>query len=186
MSGRSGIEIVRLVALFAALGALAFCSRPRPGPLVAGALLVAAGEAIRVWAAGHLRKTVRLVTSGPYRYTRNPLYLGRLVIFSGIALMAWLPYGLNLAVLAAGWALFFGYYLPRKERIEPARLAQAHGAAYDAYRSSVPAILPRLKPWAGASQAPWGWDNFVRNREGLTLVGLLLLVALFAARAAPR
>ena len=93
---------------------------------------------MRFWAAGHLHKNVDLVTSGPYRFTRNPLYLGRLLIFSGLAVMARLPWGLNLvAVLPLGWAVFFLYYLPRKERVEPARLAELHGEALEIQRRFV-------------------------------------------------
>src|SRR5580765_2463094 len=71
----------RLAAVYALLAVLLFLARPTPTGVTIGFLIAVAGEAIRFWAAGHLVKTTELVTSGPYRYTRNPLYLGRLLIF---------------------------------------------------------------------------------------------------------
>ena len=71
--------------------------------------VAAAGEAVRFWAAGHLLKTQELVTSGPYRYTRNPLYLGRLLIFTGLCVMAQMPWQANWIVLVLGYAVFFDH-----------------------------------------------------------------------------
>ena len=50
-----------------------------------------------------------------------------LLIFTGISIMATLPFFSNWVLLLAGYAVFFGYYLPRKERVEPARLRETHG-----------------------------------------------------------
>jgi protein-S-isoprenylcysteine O-methyltransferase Ste14 len=184
MSGRYGRApgIARLVALWVLLLALLATSRPSPASLAAGAVLVAAGESLRAWAAGHLHKTVQLVTAGPYAYTRNPLYLGRLLILTGIGLAATLPGRANLAVLAAAWVLFFGYYLPRKERVEPARLGQLHGAAYDRYRAAVPALFPRLGAWPESGRTSWSATRFVRNREHWMVLGLLVAFGILALR----
>ncbi|MDQ7007772.1 MAG: isoprenylcysteine carboxylmethyltransferase family protein [Acidobacteriota bacterium] len=187
MNQRSAAEWTRLALLYSLLAALAAFSRPRPAELFAGTVLVALGEGLRCWAAGHLVKTRQLVTTGPYRYTRNPLYLGRLLIFTGLAIMARLPWLLNGAVLVAGWAVFFGYYLPRKERIEPARLRDRHGGLYERYADAVPALFPRLRPYP-VEAGKWRLSRWQKNREGLTALGLLLLVLLFALRTwgAPR
>ena len=155
---------------------LAF-ARPTPVWLAAGLPLVAAGEALRLWAAGHLRKTVELATAGPYRHTRNPLYLGRLAIFTGLCVMARLPYGLHWLLLAAGWTIFFGYYLPRKERVEPARLREAHGAIYESYRTSVPALFPTVRPRFPTDGRPWSARRCLANREHWMLAVLLAAVA---------
>ena len=168
----------RVVAIYAVLAALVVAARPTPLSVSLGFVVVALGEALRFWAAGHLRKTVELVTSGPYRFTRNPMYLGRLIIFSGICVMAWLPYLLSLAVLALGWVVFFGYYLPRKERVETARLHGLHGAAYELYLAAVPALLPRRRPYADPAERGWSSDRFLRNREHWMAAGLLALTLL--------
>lgn len=183
MNPRSTAEWIRLALLYGMLAALVLFSRPRPTEWLAGALLVVAGEALRGWAAGHLVKTHQLVTGGPYRYTRNPLYLGRLLIFTGLAIIARLPGSLNWLLLLAGWAVFFGYYLPRKERIEPARLRKIHGEPYERYFAAVPALFPRLRPYP-VDPGRWKRSRWKANREGLTALGLSLLLLLFALRAA--
>jgi protein-S-isoprenylcysteine O-methyltransferase Ste14 len=169
---------LRLLVLYALLAALVVAARPTPLSVSLGFCIAAVGEALRFWAAGHLRKTVELVTSGPYRFTRNPMYLGRLIVFSGVCVMTRLPYLGNLAVLALGWVAFFGYYLPRKERVEPARLAALHGEAYARYHSEVPAWFPRTTPYADVATHGWSSDRFLRNREHWMVAALLILTLL--------
>lgn len=183
MSKRTTVEWLRLILLFGSMIFLLAISKPTLRAVVAGGTLVLLGEVIRIWAAGHLFKTQQLITSGPYRFTRNPLYLGRFLILSGLAVMASRPDGLNLIALLVGWILFFAYYMPRKERIEPARLLTIHGAPYAAYFKHVPALFPRLTPW-GTDPSAWDVDRFKRNRELLTAVGLAALVAAFWLKAA--
>jgi protein-S-isoprenylcysteine O-methyltransferase Ste14 len=177
------LGMLRLTALYALLAVMIVKARPTGLGVAVGALFVVAGEAIRFWAAGHLLKTAELVTSGPYRYTRNPLYLGRLLIFTGLCVMAELPYHLNWAVLAVGYLVFFGYYLPRKERVEPARLAQVHGAAYEQYRRAVPALFPTLRPFPDAGASGWSSDRMLRNREHWMVLGLTAIVLFLLWRA---
>ena len=177
------VGALRKLGLFAAVAFLLFLARPTPGLFLAGLTLVVAGEAVRFWAAGHLLKTAELVTSGPYRYTRNPLYLGRLLILSGLCVMAHLPYGGSWIALAVGWAAFFGYYLPRKERVEPARLHELHGEPFERYHRAVPALFPSLHPYAEASTQPWSKERMLRNREQWMVIGLMVVSAYFAWRA---
>lgn len=158
-------------------------ARPSWAWIAAGVPLVVAGEAVRLWAAGHLQKTVELVTSGPYRYTRNPLYLGRLAIWSGLCVMARLPGGVNGLLLLVGWAIFFGYYLPRKERVEPARLRAAHGERYDRYHRAVPALFPALVPYPSPERRAWSGARCLANREPWMVIALALVVAGLAWRA---
>ena len=174
---------LRLAALFVTVAALLWISHPTPLSVYVGFGLVALGESIRFWAAGHLFKTLELITSGPYRFTRNPLYLGRLLIFTGVAVMAWLPYGVNLVVLVLGWAGFFGYYLPRKERVEPDRLRRTHGEPYDRYFKAVPALFPTPIPYPAPSAGGWSSDRMLRNREQWMVLGLLLISAFMLWRA---
>ncbi|HKQ62753.1 MAG TPA: isoprenylcysteine carboxylmethyltransferase family protein [Candidatus Polarisedimenticolaceae bacterium] len=166
---------LRLAALYVFVGFLLWLSAPTPRSVYAGLPFLVVGEAIRFWAAGHLRKTVELITSGPYRYTRNPLYLGRLLIFVGLCLICSLPLAANWVVMLAGLAVFFGYYLPRKERVEPARLRQQHGAAYERYAQAVPALLPTLRPYAEGASTGWSSERMLRNREHWMVIGLTLI-----------
>ena len=177
------LGIVRLVATFAFLVALLVFSRPRPVEVAIGFVIAAIGEAIRFWAAGHLLKTKELITSGPYRYTRNPLYLGRLLILTGVCVMCRLPYYANWVMLGFGLAVFFFYYMPRKERVEPARLREQHGEAYDRYFRAVPALFPTFKPYAHASNLGWSSDRMLRNREVWMLVGLIVITFILLNKA---
>ena len=165
---------LRLVAVYLLVAGMVVVARPTPESVNLGLIFVALGEGIRIWAAGHLRKTVELVTSGPYRYTRNPLYLGRLLIFTGLCIMASMPpYMANLVLLALGYIVFFAYYLPRKERVEPARLREVHGPAYEHYYESVPALVPTTSPFPETSATGWSSERLLRNREHWMVAGLL-------------
>ena len=172
------LATLRLTALFAFIAALVLLAKPRPVEVAIGFVIAALGEAVRFWAAGHLLKTKELITSGPYRYTRNPLYLGRLLILTGLCVMSRLPYYANWILLAAGYAVFFLYYMPRKERVEPARLRAVHGDAYDRYFKAVPALLPTFRPYASASNLGWSSDRMIRNREAWMVAGIIA-IALF-------
>lgn len=173
---------IRLLALYAGILGLCVISEPTVRTVAVGAAIVALGEAVRLWAAGHLHKSRILITSGPYRYTRHPMYLGRFFVFSGLAVMAWLPFGLTPLALAAGYLLFFAYYMPRKERVEGARLESLHGAAFRSYRQAVPALFPSLRPY-GEDCSSWRGSRFRKNREALTAVGLLATIGWLAYRA---
>jgi protein-S-isoprenylcysteine O-methyltransferase Ste14 len=145
--------------------------------LTTGLALVAGGEAVRLWAAGHLYKTRELVASGPYAWIRHPLYAGTLLIGCGF-LVAGAgtigPIGLPCYLL-----FFFGYYLPYKTRKEDGRLARRH-ADYAAYRALVPSILP----WRGrftpdAERPPRSWSLArLRDNDELGIAVLVLSVAL--------
>jgi len=165
----------RVGLVYAVLLALVIRSRPTPLSVSIGFFIMALGEVLRIWAAGHLVKTAELVTSGPYRYTRNPLYLGRLLIFSGLAIAAVLPYHLQWAVLGLGWLVFFGYYLRRKEQVEPARLREVHGEAYERYHEAVPALFPKLMPYSASTARGWSSHRATLNREHWMAIGLLVL-----------
>jgi len=174
---------LRVLSVYAVLGALLALSQPTPVSVSIGFVFAALGETLRLWAAGHLHKNVSLITSGPYRYTRNPLYLGRLLIFTGIAIMATLPAYGNWIVLVCGYVIFFVYYLPRKERVEPARLQGTHGERFSTYYAAVPALVPRLSPWPGGSNDGWHSSRLRRNREHWMVLGLAAVTVFLMWRA---
>ena len=165
---------LRLAGVYLFIIFLIAISRPTPALLAAGAALAAIGEAVRMWAAGHLHKSVRLATSGPYARTQNPLYLGRLLILTGLGIAARNPWGLNWLALLVGYGIFFFYYIPRKLRVEGSRLERIHGAAYADYRRSVPILFPSLAAYPGRGSDRWSFGQMVRNQEPLVLLGLLV------------
>jgi protein-S-isoprenylcysteine O-methyltransferase Ste14 len=175
---RKNLALRVLVPTSAAALVLAF-ARPTPRSLAVGALLAGAGEALRLWATGHLVKSRRLTVSGPYRRLRHPLYAGSLLIGTGFLVAA--GPGVAGVGLPLGLLFFFAYYLPYKDHREGTRLARRHGDAFRAWHGAVPALRPRLRPWCGAGAAPdarWRFARVVSNDE---LGTALLAAGLFAA-----
>jgi len=180
---------LRVLAALGTVGALLLLSHPTRLAVAVGTPIVLFGELWRLWAAGHLLKSRELAVSGPYRHVQNPLYFGRLCLLVGFGLMATMPveWGgralpLNALVLAAMLAVFFGYYLPRKQRVEGARLARLHGEAWARWAAAVPAILPSPRAW-GANVRGWSRQRFRENSEGWMLGFVLAVTAAFWARA---
>ena len=177
---RRGHRRWRTVGLAIASIGMLVTAHPTPWSVAIGLPCVAAGVALRIWAAGHLFKTHELIVSGPYAYTRNPLYVGTFLIGAGFAVMA----GPSVAAFAVpiGLLLFFGFYFPRKERKESSVLESHYGERYRAYHAAVPALLPRLRPWSpeGETQSlRWSFERVRRNSElGSALTVVLALVAL--------
>jgi hypothetical protein len=88
-------------------------ARPTPASLVLGLPLAVLGEAVRIWASGHIEKTRRLATGGPYAHSRNPLYMGSLLMALGVAVACASPW-----VVLAVAAYFLAFYpsVMREER----------------------------------------------------------------------
>ncbi len=162
---------LRVLAVFAFVVALVSFSRPTWLSLAIGLPVVAIGLWWRVWSAGHLIKTKELAVSGPYRYVQNPLYFGRLGMLTGLCVAATLPvtWGgrlvlVNLVALLVMWIVFFGYYIPRKKRVEGSRLAKYHGESYTTWAANVPVVIPRLTPY-GVNERRWDRERFHELRE---------------------
>jgi protein-S-isoprenylcysteine O-methyltransferase Ste14 len=176
----------RLWPVYTLVLLLFWLARPAPEAFAAGLVLVAVGESLRIWGAGHLVKNDVLTLTGPYAYVRNPLYAGTLLIGLGFALAAG---GLaGWIVLPVGITLFFLYYFPYKERIESARLERFYGEPYTRYRAAVPALFPALVAWcpeeaaSDAAGASWSAARFAENDESGTLLAVVLGVVALALR----
>ena len=186
---------IRLLSLWAVGAGLLVigCTVGRPDPRGWGVGLIIAGlgVAVRSWAAGYLIKSKALITGGPYAYVRNPLYLGRVLIGSGMCIAVRLPetwpvpaYPIpNLAVLGAFYVFFFGYYMPRKERVEPARLEEFHGESYRRYRDAVPSLIPNFFRRYDQRNGSWGWAQYHRLKEYNWVAGWAIVFALLGLRA---
>jgi protein-S-isoprenylcysteine O-methyltransferase Ste14 len=147
------------------VAAFAWFSHPDLMSLAVGLPLSGCGLALRAWAAGHLAKDQRLATSGPYSFTRNPLYLGTLITALGLAAAA---RSVGLALLFT--ALFALVYLPAIE-LEEQHLTAILGG-YAEFAARVPLLIPR---WPGK----FGPDRFSgalyrKNREYQALLGWLV------------
>jgi len=142
--------------------------------LALGAILIVPGLLVRAFASGHVRKNEALATSGPYAYTRNPLYLGSLLMGIGFAVAArswWV--GIALVIM------FFAIYVP-VIRDEEAFLRQKF-PEFEEYARRVPRMLPRMfpriTPRPGAQEATTGFsfDLYLKHREYNALIGSVLL-----------
>lgn len=148
-------------------------ARPTRSFLLLGALAIIPGLLVRALASGHVRKNEALATSGPYAYTRNPLYLGSLFIGIGFAVAAqslWI--GLALVVM------FFAIYVP--VILDEEKFLREKFPEYADYASRVPRLFPGLGPHShSAKNSPLGFslDLYLKHREYNALLGALAMIA---------
>ena len=131
-----------------------------------GVVVAIAGEAIRVWAAGHLEKGREVTSSGPYRWTGHPLYVGSSVLALGVVIAA---RSVPVALLAA---LYMGTTITAAIRTEEAFLRRTFGDAYDRYQQSGGLLTTRR----------FSLDRAMRNREYRAVIGLVIGFALLALK----
>ena len=169
MRGGTWIQRWRVPLGFLCAAAFLFFARPTPRALLIGACVSLSGLALRGWAAGHIRKNAELATSGPYAFTRNPLYLGSFLLGLGFTIASG---RLILGLLFA--ALFLGIYLPVM-RVETSTMAELFGKDFEAYRRSVPLFFPRLTPFRQNQAAVNRFDGslYLRYREYRAALGLV-------------
>lgn len=159
------------VPLGFACGALAlWLARPTPASIGAGMLIALAGEAIRLWAAGHIQKGREVTRSGPYRFVRHPLYLGSAIMGAGFIWAA----GSLAATIITG--VYLGATLYAAMRTEEAALTARFGGEYAAYREGRAAPVDR----------PFSLARAIANREYRAAIGLLVAGGLLYARSLMR
>ncbi len=168
--GGTWIQRWRVPLGFLCAGVFLFFARPTPTALAVGAGVSILGLAIRAWASGHIRKNAELATSGPYAFTRNPLYFGSFLLGLGFTIASgrWV-----LAVLFA--ALFIGIYFPVM-RVEASTMGQLFGSDFEVYRRSVPLFFPRLTPYRSGDSGAVKFDSalYLRYREYRAALGLIV------------
>jgi len=145
-------------------------ARPTGESLLLGLIGIVPGLAIRALASGYVRKNEALATSGPYAYTRNPLYLGSLLM------------GIGFAVAARSWwigaalaAMFFAVYVP-VIRDEEAFLRQRF-PEFEQYARRVPRIVPRITPQPAGSSERFSRELYFKHKEWNALVGAAAVMA---------
>ena len=152
--------------------AVLWLAQPTLRSLAIGGAVAAAGELVRVWAAGHLEKGREITRSGPYRLTRHPLYTGSALIGAGVA------------IASARWivaALVAAYLVPTLVsaiRHEEANMRAAFGGgshdgeSYDAY------VASRATPVDRA----FSMERAFRNKEYRAIAGLVVIAAVLALK----
>jgi protein-S-isoprenylcysteine O-methyltransferase Ste14 len=143
-------------------------ARPTWRFLAFGVVLIVPGLLIRAMASGHVRKNEALATSGPYAHTRNPLYLGSLLI------------GVGFAVAARSWwvgallvVMFFAIYVPVIRGEE--KFLKAKFAEFEEYAQRVPRMMPRLTPAQSGDGGGFSMELYLKHREWNALLGSVLL-----------
>ena len=142
-------------------------AEPTPRSIVAGAVIAGLGEALRIWAAGHLHKSREVTASGPYRWIAHPLYVGSSVMGVGLAVAS---ASLAVALLIA---VYLGATIAAAVRTEEAFLrGQFDGATSVTKRASAPTPARRFS-----------LAHAIANREHRTLAGIAAAVLLLALKA---
>lgn len=148
-------------------------AQPTWQSIAVGAVLMAAGLALRAAASGHVRKDSVLTTTGPYAYVRHPLYLGSLILAAGFAVAA-----RSLWIALAMALMFFFIYLPVM-RNEEAWL-RANFAGFEEYARRVPRFFPTFR--RGGEEGAFSWELYRRHREHQALLGTAAMLAALAAK----
>ena len=165
---------LRVPSGFLLLAAFLWFAAPSLRSIVWGLPVALFGLWLRGWAAGHLEKNERVVSSGPYSYLRNPLYAGTLIAALGLTLAAqqvWLALLFGL--------VFLGVYWPRME-LEDQHLRDLF-PGYPAYAEQVPLLWPRFP--GIVSDGSFRWAIYMHNEEYKALVAFLIAVGYLVWRA---
>lgn len=132
-----------------------------------GLIIILIGMLIRLWASGYLQKRRKLAMSGPYKFVRNPLYLGSIFIGLGFWVMSdnfllFLPFFLVFAVM-------YGNTVKTEEK----ELLQKFGSDYELYLKDVPRFIPNFKNFNKPNLDKFSLENFMRNKEYMVAIGVV-------------
>ena len=166
------------------ISALLYFAEPTWYTTLIGILFITIGEFFRIWAVGYAGGSTRattlgaardLVTTGPYSYVRNPLYLGNFLLSFGVCIIAnvlWL-----IPVLIIG---YFIQYLPIIT-VEEAYLLESCASVYEKYQEQVPRFLPYFRPYPTPSTHDFSWPRAIKS-EKRTLTAIICVIGLIFAR----
>lgn len=158
--------------------------QPTATSMIVGFVIALLGEALRFWGVGHASYETRvtgsvgaprLVVSGPFAYLRNPLYLGNMLLYTGLGVMS------NLPLLIAATALWFGFQYHMIVSREEEFLEKEFPEEYARYRAAVPRFIPRITPWPEDSEGRIQWDVAVKS-ERRTFQAFTIAILLMGAR----
>ncbi len=157
-------------------------AHPSAAGMVAGFCVVIAGELIRLWGVAFAGSETRttgpvggtyLITRGPFAYVRNPLYVGNILMYSGVGIMAGVLWLVVLAII------YFTWQYSMIVSLEEEYLFRTFGERFTDYYKSVPRFFPvfRKYPETGASQPECDWKSGLRSeRRTLQAIGLLAVI----------
>jgi protein-S-isoprenylcysteine O-methyltransferase Ste14 len=149
-------------------------ARPTRTSLIAGTLVLLPGLVLRGLASGHVQKDKQLTISGPYAYTRNPLYLGSLMLAGGFATAA-----RSWWIVAVMLLMFAAIYVPVIAGEE--RYLRQTFPEYDDYARHVPRMLPRLTAY-GSRQSAYSSARYWKHREYEASIGCAVVLAVLIVK----
>lgn len=176
LEGKRLLQRVRIPLGFLFAIVFLIFARPTMLSLAVGGGIALLGLLIRGWASGHIRKASVLAVTGPYAHTRNPLYVGSLILGVGFTIAAgvwWL--GLVFC------ALFIGIYWPVM-RVETEDMRRIFGADFDEYEQNVPVFIPRLSGWKNTG-GKFDFQLYLKYREYRASLGSFCALVFLAAKA---
>jgi protein-S-isoprenylcysteine O-methyltransferase Ste14 len=166
---------IRVPLGFVFAAAYIWLARPTIASIAIGSCVALAGLCIRALASGHVEKNEVLATSGPYAHTRNPLYLGSIILAIGFLIAAkswWLP------LIAA--AMLIAIYVPVIRSEE--EFLRTRFAEFDEYAAQVPRLFPRPRAYQ-RRPASFSWHLYWKHREYNAALGAVFMIAALIAKA---
>ena len=165
---------IRVPLGFAFAAVFIWLARPTILSIVIGSCVAFAGLCIRAIASGHVEKNEVLATSGPYAHTRNPLYLGSIILALGflIAAKSWW-----LLLIAA--AMLVTIYVPVIHSEEA--FLRTRFPEFDDYSAQVPRLFPRVRAYE-KRPASFSWHLYWKHREYNAALGAGLMIAFLIAK----
>lgn len=164
---------IRVPAGFAFVLVYAWLAVPTVRSIAWSLLLVVPGLLLRAWASGHVRKNAALATSGPYAFTRNPLYLGSMLIAYGFAAAS-----RSLWVVGLLTVLFLLIYWP--VILSEEEFLRGQFPEFAEYTRRVPRLVPRISSSAGHARGEFSFALYRQHREYNSLLGSIFLYAALA------
>lgn len=139
---------------------------------VIGTVLVVIGEAVRLWASGHVKKNRILATDGPYGLVRHPLYVGNILVLLGfcVASSLWWSYVLMVFLL---W-----FYYPPAIAYEDNKLHGIFGEQWENWSRDIHALIPSFKSKSAASSSEWSFKQSLMQ-NGEPIIALYLAIFLY-------
>jgi protein-S-isoprenylcysteine O-methyltransferase Ste14 len=166
---------IRVPAGFLLAGLYFYFSQPTPKSVWTGGAIALVGILFRAWATGHIRKNHELAVTGPYAYTRNPLYFGTFIIGLGFSFA-----GCNLLILVVFLICFATLYGSVMQQ-EKEYLMQKFSEEYASYQTRVPLFFPRV--WTDRlGEGRFSFQRYLNNREYQAFLGFAAAMGLLVVK----
>lgn len=158
----------RVRAGFIGLVLVILISRPTLYSLLGGIGLCLLAIILRTWASGHIVKEKKLAISGPYQFTRNPLYLANFII--GVSVVVASNSLLILGFFIVYFLIFYSVALKRERE----KMKELFPGEYEKYKKRVPFFLPTLKNSSSSTKNKFSWRLYKKNKEYRALLGAVV------------